>query len=64
MEPKFQASFKEILGNELSYMIKQHEKLFTEEKHWFEKLNILHIKRTGVAGYLGTEEVKIIDNIC
>lgn len=66
LELKLQTSFKEIFGAELSYMIKQDEEHFTEEKHLLEKLNIsTHQKNwREAAEYLGKEEVKITDSVC
>lgn len=46
LELKLQTSFKEMFRAELSYMIKQDEEHFAEEKHLLEKLNIsAHQKR-------------------
>lgn len=61
LELKLQRSFKEMFGAELSYMIKQDEKHFTEEKHLPEKLNLSTHKKNWreAAEYSGKEEVRI-----
>lgn len=51
---------------ELSYMIKQDEEYFAEEKHLLVKRNIsTHEKKwRGATENLVKEEVKITDNVC
>lgn len=53
-------------GAELSYMIKQDEEYFAEEKHLLEKLNVsTHQKKWREATEnLVKEEVKIVENVC
>jgi len=66
LELKLQTSFKKTFGAELSYVIKQDEEHFTEEKHLLEKLNIPTHQKNGrkAAEYLGKEKVKITNNVC
>lgn len=54
-----------MFGAELSYMIKQDEEYFAEEKHLLEELNIsTYQKWREATKNLGKKEVRITDNVC
>lgn len=55
-----------MFGAELSYMIKQDEEYFAEEKHLLEKLNISTCQKKWreATENLVKKEVKITENVC